>query len=96
MPEVSPPDELFQVTQKVIGLIIDPQQLYEIRKERLKSLGLTANASYAAIERIIKELNYSDAIMKRIGCPIINVTNKAVEETASKILEIFNGGRDDE
>ncbi len=96
VPEVSPPDELFQVTQKVIGFIIDPQQLYEIRKERLKSLGLTANASYAAIERIIKELNYSDAIMKRIGCPIINVTNKAVEETASKILEIFNGGRDDE
>ncbi len=93
VPEVSPPEELFKVPDKVIGLIIDPQQLYEIRKERLKSLGLTSNASYAAIERIIKELDYSDAIMKRVGCPVINVTNKAVEETASKIMEIINGGK---
>ena len=28
-------------------------------------------------------------IMKRLGCPIIDVSNKAVEETASKILQIF-------
>ncbi len=93
VPEVSPPEELFQVANKVIGLIIDPQQLYEIRKERLKSLGLTSNASYAAIERIIDEIEYSDRIMKKLGCPVVNVTNKAVEEIASKILEIINGGR---
>jgi regulator of PEP synthase PpsR (kinase-PPPase family) len=27
--------------------------------------------------------------MKRLGCPVIEVTNRAVEETASKILEIY-------
>ncbi len=96
VPEVSPPEELYQVKDKVIGLTIDPQHLYEIRKERLKSLGLAANANYAAVERIIKELDYSDSVMKKIGCPIINVTNKAVEETASKIIEIINGGKADE
>lgn len=93
VPEVSPPEELFKVTNKVVGLIIDPNHLYEIRKERLKSLGLTSNANYAAVERIIKELEYSDTVMKKIGCPVINVTNKAVEETASTIMEIFYGGK---
>ncbi|MEW6623556.1 MAG: pyruvate, water dikinase regulatory protein [Bacillota bacterium] len=93
VPEVPPPEELFKVAHKVIGLIIDPQHLFEIRKERLKTLGLSSHANYAAIDRIIKELEYSDKIMKRLGCPVINVTNKAVEETASKIVEIFNGGR---
>jgi len=93
VPEVSPPEELYKVTNKVVGLIIDPNHLYEIRKERLKSLGLTSNANYAAVERIIKELEYSDTVMKKIGCPVINVTNKAVEETAGTIMEIFYGGR---
>lgn len=93
VPEVSPPEELFKVPDKVIGLIIEPEHLYEIRKERLKSLGLTSNANYATVERIIKELDYSDRVMKKIGCPVINVTNKAVEETANKIMEIINGGK---
>ncbi|WP_028307586.1 pyruvate, water dikinase regulatory protein [Desulfitibacter alkalitolerans] len=93
VPEVSPPEELYQVKNKVVGLIIDPNHLYEIRKERLKSLGLTSNANYAAVERIIKELEYSDTVMKKIGCPVINVTNKAVEETAGTIMEIFYGGK---
>lgn len=96
VPEVSPPEELYKVKNKVVGLVIDPYHLYEIRKERLKSLGLTSNASYAAVERIIKELEYSDTVMKKIGCPVINVTNKAVEETASIIMEIFYGGKFDE
>ncbi|MDP4171627.1 MAG: kinase/pyrophosphorylase, partial [Bacillota bacterium] len=28
-------------------------------------------------------------IMKRVGCPVINVSNKAVEETAGLILEVL-------
>jgi len=31
--------------------------------------------------------------MERIGCPIIDVSNKAIEETANKILElVFKNG----
>ncbi|MGI6186428.1 MAG: kinase/pyrophosphorylase, partial [Brevibacillus sp.] len=60
-----------------------------IRTERLKALGLTAQANYANLERINEELAYSQRIMKRIGCPVIDVSNKAVEETANIILEII-------
>ncbi|MDD4802144.1 MAG: kinase/pyrophosphorylase [Syntrophomonas sp.] len=90
MPEVAPPEELYKVERgKVIGLIIKPDLLNNIRTERLKTLGLTGQASYANYERITEELEYADRLMKRLGCPVIDVTNRAVEETASKILEIY-------
>ncbi|WP_017728376.1 pyruvate, water dikinase regulatory protein [Halalkalibacterium ligniniphilum] len=86
VPEVEPPEELFQVSpQKCIGLKISPEKLNDIRAERLKALGLKSQANYANIDRIKEELAYAEDIMKRIGCPIIDVSNKAVEETANLI-----------
>ncbi len=89
VPEVQPPKELFDVkSQKIIGLTTDPYKLIEIRKERIKALGLQDNANYASIQRIIEELEYADALMRKLGCPIIDVSARAVEESASIILEI--------
>lgn len=90
VPEVAPPEELFKVSKnKCVGLIITPDKLNAIRVERLKALGLTSTANYASFERILEELDYAEKIMKRVGCPVINVSNKAVEETASLILDIL-------
>lgn len=94
VPEVKPPDELFQVPRtKCVGLIISPDKLNEIRTERLKALGLGARANYASYERILEELDYAEKIMKRVGCPVINVSNKAIEETAGLILDILKSER---
>ncbi|MFC7062040.1 pyruvate, water dikinase regulatory protein [Halobacillus seohaensis] len=90
VPEVPPPDELFDIPRnKCVGLMITPNKLNDIRKERLKSLGLLTEANYANFNRILEELDYSEKIMKRIGCPVINVSNKAVEETADLILAML-------
>ncbi|SET40956.1 hypothetical protein SAMN05660297_02313 [Natronincola peptidivorans] len=90
VPEVALPQELFDVpSKKIIGLTTNPMKLIEIRQERLKALGLKSEANYASIERILEELEYADAIMKKLGCPVIDVSTKAVEESASIILEIF-------
>ncbi|CAH2717009.1 Putative pyruvate, phosphate dikinase regulatory protein [Neobacillus rhizosphaerae] len=94
VPEVPPPDELFTVPRKnCIGLIISPDKLNEIRKERLKALGLASQANYASFERILEELDHAEKIMKRVGCPVIDVSNKAVEETAGLILDILKKER---
>lgn len=94
VPEVPPPDELFQIPRKnCIGLIISPDKLNEIRTERLKALGLASQANYASFERILEELDHAEKIMKRVGCPIIDVSNKAVEETAGLILEVLKKER---
>jgi len=90
IPEVEPPEELFQIPpDRCVGLTIKPEALVRIRNERLKSLGLTSSANYANPERIAQELAYADEIMRRIGCPVIDVSNKAVEETANLILEML-------
>lgn len=94
VPEVSPPDELFEVPRKnCIGLIISPNKLNEIRKERLKAMGLASQANYASFERILEELDHAEKVMKRVGCPIIDVSNKAVEETAGLIIEVLKKER---
>lgn len=90
VPEVNLPQELFALPPgRVVGLTINPTFLNEIRIERLKTLGLTANANYASLRRILDELEYAEAVMRKLGCPVIDVTNRAVEETASKVLEIY-------
>ncbi len=94
VPEVRPPDELFEIPPKnCIGLIISPYKLNEIRIERLRALGLPSHSNYASFERILYELDHAEKIMKRVGCPVIDVSNKAVEETAGLILEVLKKER---
>ncbi|WP_047981469.1 pyruvate, water dikinase regulatory protein [Ornithinibacillus contaminans] len=90
VPEVEPPEELFDVDPaKCIGLRIQPEKLNDIRKERLKALGLGDQATYATISRIHQELDYFNSIVERIGCRVVDVSNKAVEETANQILRLI-------
>lgn len=87
VPEVQPPTELFRVDpEKCVGLSISAEKLNDIRKERLKSLGLGDQASYANLNRIQQEIDHFNRIVDRIGCPVIDVSNKAVEETANVIM----------
>ncbi len=93
VPEVAPPPELFRLpAPRIIGLTVSPQKLHDIREERVKTLGLKVDASYARMERILTELAYADAIFRKLGCPVIDATNQAVEETAVRILEIIDRG----
>lgn len=87
VPEVSPPEELNLISsKKIIGLTLESEHLNKIRKERLKTMGLKDTANYANMERIFTELEYSQKIMKKLNCKVIDTTNKAVEETANIIL----------
>lgn len=91
VPEAKVPAELFQIpSKKIVGLTNTPEKLNEIRTERLRALGLsTANTGenkYANMDRILEEIEFAESLMKKIGCPIINVSNKAIEETAEKII----------
>jgi regulator of PEP synthase PpsR (kinase-PPPase family) len=86
VPEVKPPAELYQVSGKrIVGLTMDAEYILKIRTERLKVLGLPYHAKYATLQRIVEELEYADALMKQLGCRPIDVTNKAIEETAGII-----------
>ncbi len=90
VPESLPPKELDEISSsRIIGLINSPEKLNQIREERLKALGLGKGSSYSSLSRILEELDYAEKIMKKIGCPIIDVSNKAIEETAEIIINIL-------
>ncbi len=92
VPELKLPPELFKLPKsRIIGLTIGTHYLNIIRKERLKALGLPDSAPYATMTRIEHELAYAEDVMKRLGCVVIDVSHKAVEETASLILEQVRG-----
>jgi len=90
VPEVPVAEELFQISNKrVVGLVIDPYKLNSIRTERLRAMGLTGDANYADVNRIEEELTYAKGIMRRIHCPVLDVTNKSIEETAASVIQII-------
>ncbi|GAA0079366.1 pyruvate, water dikinase regulatory protein [Clostridium sp. CTA-5] len=89
MPEVSIPNELYEVDRKkIFGLTINPLQLIEIRKRRLdKFHRITSDIKYAGDERVLEEFEFADKIMRKLGCKTIDVTQRAIEDTALIILE---------
>ncbi|MFC4596624.1 pyruvate, water dikinase regulatory protein [Cohnella hongkongensis] len=88
--EVKPPQELFASSSRlIVGLTMQPERLLKIRSERLKALGLPSQANYASMERIERELQFAADIMERLNCPVIDVSEKAIEETAGLIIELL-------
>lgn len=84
------PDELFKINAgKIIGLTIQPELLNRIRTERTRSMGYRKNDHYSNMSAILDELEYAEKVMKKLGCAILDVSNKAIEETANEILEII-------
>lgn len=88
---VEPPKELFEIDgEKVVGLTIGLEKLEEIRKERLRQLGMPEDAAYGLRDHVRTELEYADSIFRRDpSWMIIEVSNRAIEETATIILEAW-------
>lgn len=87
-PEVEVPKELFNISpKKIFGLTVDPLRLIDIRKKRLD--GYTAvynNIQYYNDARILEELEFSDKVMRKLKCRVIDVSKIAIEETALIIM----------
>ena len=86
-----PPNELWDVDPlRVMALTIDPSQLQHIRKARMEAMGMPKATNYGDLDYILAELEYaSDMFTSHPEWPVIDVTNKAVEETAAIILRIL-------
>lgn len=91
VPEIQPPENLYHVTSgKIIGLTMNAEHLLKIRTERLKTMGLPVLARYSSLERIVEELEYARTLFDRLGCPVIDVTDKAIEETAGIVMDYLS------
>ncbi|TLM79792.1 MAG: kinase/pyrophosphorylase, partial [Actinobacteria bacterium] len=89
VPGVEPPPELFAVDRsRLFGLVIDAGTLSEIRRQRIGDLG-PYSGGYADIGHVEDELADSRALMRRLGCFVVNTGSRAIEETAQEILRHF-------
>lgn len=90
VPQADPPAILFELPPgRVIGLTLSPSILGEIRTSRLASLGLPPEAGYANRGSISEELEKAEQVFRRLRCPVVDVTHKAIEETASEIMDML-------
>jgi hypothetical protein len=84
------PSALFEIDgAKVVGLTIDAKRLAEIREERIRSMG-APRRRYADLEAVYQELEMAAAVHRRLGCPVIDVSELSVEETAMRIIKVVD------
>ena len=88
---IEPPAELFASDQakKVVGLTIGADRLADIRRERAR-LMRGGRKPYAGLVEIYEELDEAAAIHRRLGCPVIDVSELSVEETAMRIIRLVS------
>ena len=72
----------------IVGLVAEPNRLYDVRKNRLTSIKEKDKTNYINLENIQDELNNSKKAFKKYQWPVIDVTRKSVEETAASIIKI--------
>ncbi|KAG9454174.1 hypothetical protein H6P81_007078 [Aristolochia fimbriata] len=88
------PPTLFEVDQrKIFGLTINPVALQTIRKARAKSLGFSGEmrCNYSDMDHVRRELEFAGKIFAQNPVwPVIEVTGKAIEETAAVVVRIFH------
>lgn len=87
---VEPSDSLFNLPRRrVVGLIVRPERLAELRKVRAEKMGM-APMGYADLDHIRKEVTYAYQLFdRRPDWPLVDVTTKSIEETASEVVTLI-------
>lgn len=89
VPGVEPPRQLLDLNpRKVFGLVGDVENLTSMRRARARSMPSGASSQYANSEAISRELDESVRLFRTRGWRTIDVSGRAVEENASRILEL--------
>jgi regulator of PEP synthase PpsR (kinase-PPPase family) len=48
---------------------------------------------YAGLVSIYEELEYAEAVQRKLGCPVIDISNLSIEETAHKVVRLVEQRR---
>ena len=86
------PPQIYELDQKrIVGLIIDSDTLYRIRTQRIQHFKKSTTNEYANLKYIEQEVEYALSIFKKNRkWPVFNVTDIALEETASEIISLIS------
>jgi len=91
VPGVDPPSGLLEMEpHKVFGLVVDADTLMGIRQARIRALHAPPWLAYAEPEAVADELRSARRLFRSRGWRTVEITGKAVEENAARILELYD------
>lgn len=94
VPGVPLPEEIVSQTKAlVVGLTNDPAHLVALRRTRLQELNEQRNTDYIDLERVRAEVQEARKLFSRHGWPVIDVSRRAIEETAAEVLALLQARR---
>ncbi len=73
----------------IVGFTIDPERLQAIRQTRIKTLEVKEETEYTDIMKIKQEVSEAKKFFAKLDIPVINVTEKSIEETAVYVINLF-------
>lgn len=84
------PEELFDLKDTlIVGLTKDPDQLVQLRRNRLRELNQGQATAYVDPEKVRAEVTEARRLFARKGWPVIDVSRRAIEETAAEIVRLM-------
>ena len=89
VPQSPPPRSLFRLQKPLlVGLTTSPERLIAIRRNRLLSLGQTADTAYVDTDTVSAEVAFARRLFADHDVPVIDVTRRSIEETAAAIINL--------
>ena len=87
--ESPPPDILYSLTKPlIVGLIINPERLIQVRRNRLLSLNQAPETDYVDVDSVKREVAFARRIFSDNNWPVIDVTRRSIEEVAAAIITL--------
>jgi [pyruvate, water dikinase]-phosphate phosphotransferase / [pyruvate, water dikinase] kinase len=90
---IDPPPALLEIEPaKIVGLTIEAGRLAEIRQQRARRMGGN-NRAYGELVEIYDELEEAAALHRRLGCPVVDISELSIEETAARVIRLVERRR---
>ncbi len=78
--EMRLPSFLRRHKHKIVGLMIEPERLAQIRETR------KPGSRYASIKQCRKEVELAESLLRMEGIPIFQTTHSSIEEISSRVM----------
>ena len=90
VPGAELPPQLFELKGPlIVGLVVSPDRLIQIRRNRLLSLNEDRESSYVDMDAVREETIRARRLFEKHGWPVIDVTRRSVEETAAAVINLL-------
>ena len=93
----APAPEILSTYKKplIVGLISTPDRIVEIRRQRINSLG-QGTTNYVDKNKVREEMMTAKRMFTRNRWPVVDVSRRSIEETAARIINIYQDYRHQE